>query len=623
MYQGIYFNRQSGPDKYHYYIKDDKKGINCFQYFPTLYKLDPYGEHTTLFGDRASEYQGKYDKNDNTILEKDISKELVALRDFYYQTDNVPSTHNLLYLDIEMEIIGALNPVTIKQANAEITSISLIFNGEKTCFIVDKKGDIQSILEGKKIIISCKNEKDLLKLFLDKWEEIDPTIVCGWNSDYYDIPYLYYRIKKLLGKEVLRLSPIKKIDENLNNPESPITIGLVASLDYMLLLKKFIAKEEPSYKLADIGEKYAKIGKIEFNGSLNDLYRENKELFIDYNIRDVEILEALENKLQFINLAILISHICHTPYESIYFNTVLNEGAILTYLKRKGIVAPNKPTTTNPTIKDILIGDHVMHQRGTPTFEGIVHEINKDRVIIKTLSHQFISRDLRTIRKKDSYSGGYLLDPVPNLYFNLLDLDFTSLYPSLIKTINIGIETLVGSIVTDNNYHQEYSLEKLKLMDPLQEIEVQKLNKYTYELAKNNIQLGKLIKLIEDNKWSVSASGAFFRTDIKSISCEVLEDWFIQRENYRALKKKAGKNEDWENYKLYDLYQMAFKILQNALYGTYAINSWRFTDGYKICSAAITNSGQRLVKGSIDNINYLVEDFLSKDINELKEIFDL
>jgi len=105
----------------------------------------------------------------------------------------------------------------------------------------------------------------------------------------------------------------------------------------------------------------------------------------------------------------------------------------------------------------------------------------------------------------------------------------------------------------------------------------------------------------------------FYRTDQKSIACEVLEDWFDKREHYRGLKKTAGKEEDWVNYKLYDLYQMAFKILQNALYGTYAINSWRFTDGFKICSAAITNSGQRLTKESIAFVNDYISEQLDID----------
>jgi DNA polymerase elongation subunit (family B) len=375
-------------------------------------------------------------------------------------------------------------------------------------------------------------------------------------------------------------------------------------------------KEEQSYKLGDIGTKYAKLGKVEYNGSLDKLFKEDIDKYIDYNIRDVEIIEALEEKLKFVELTVLISHLCHTPYESIYYNTELNEGAILTYLKRKNIIAPNKPTTTNPSIKELEIGDQVTHQRNTPTVEGIIYDIKDNLVTVKTLSNQLVVRYLKTVRKKDSYAGGYLLDPKPGLYSDLSDLDFTSLYPSIIKSLNLGIETLVGRIVTKNNYEQTNSLEKLKEKPQDEIISIQRLDRKTYRLRDAKIKIGDLIELIEENKWSISASGAFYRTDIKSIACEVLEDWFDKREHYRALKKTAGKAEDWANYKLYDLYQMAFKILQNALYGTYAINSWRFTDGFKICSAAITNSGQRLTQESIIFVNQYISDQLGKEYTE-------
>ena len=625
MYQSVFYNRQPGEDQYHYYLRDDKKGIHKFQYWPTLYKLDDEGEHFTLFGERCSAFQGKYDRKDPTIYEKDIDRELVLLRDLYCETDDMPSYHNTLYLDIEIEILGALTPQTIKEANAEVTAIALIdaATKEKTCFILDKQGNIDDLEADGKVIVSCPDENTLLRKFLLKWEQLDPTIVVGWNSDFFDIPYLYYRIKKRLGDEVYRLSPVGKIDEIPSQANSPIRIGLVNSLDYMLLLKKYIMKEESSYKLGDIGTKYAKMGKIEYNGNLDTLFKEDPIKYIEYNIRDVEIIEALEEKLKFIELTVLISHLCHTPYESIYYNTALNEGAILTYLKRKGIVAPNKPTTTNNSIRELELGDHVIHQRGTPTIEGIVYSIEKDAIVVKTFANKYIQRYPKTVRKKDSYAGGYLLDPIPGLYSDVSDLDFTSLYPSIIKSLNLGVETLMGRIVTKDNYEQYNSLEQLKQRDPKEKIHIQKLNKNSYQLKDATIPIGSLIKLIENNEWTISASGAFFRTDIKSIACEVLEDWFDKREHYRALKKKAGKTEDWANYKLYDLYQMAFKILQNALYGTYAINSWRFTDGFKICSAGITNSGQRLVKATIEGIDDMIDEYLEMDVEELKEIFKL
>jgi len=568
-YQAIYYDFLEKT----YHLRDSVEGWQCFKYQPTYYKIDPDGEFPTLDGLRANPTT-KYSKFDLELYEKDINKELVVLRDLYYETDDIPESQNLAYLDIEIEMGGTLTPAYIKSAPMEITAIALIDVNlkQKTCFIVDKTKKIELIDKGDKHIIPCNNEEDLIHKFLNKWEEIDPTIVATYNGNYFDIPYLYYRLCKIVGKKTTsRLSPIRKINEMEWSPDSPIKIGGVSSLDYMLLIKKYIAKEEPSYKLGDIGEKYVKLGKIEYQGNLDQLFKDDINKFIEYNIRDVEIIEALEAKLQFIKLTILISHLCHTPYESIYWNTVLNEGAILTYLKRKGIVAPNKPTTINESLKP------------------------KPGV------------------KEESYAGGYLLDPVPGLYEDLVDLDYTSLYPSIIKTLNLGIETLVGRIKTVNNFQQDLSLEKLQLRDPNEILIVEKLNTKNYRLKSGEISVGKLIKIIKDNKYTISASGAFFTTDKKSIACEVLEDWFEKRDYYKGLRKKAGKSEDWENYKLYDLYQQAFKILQNALYGTYAISSWRFSDGHKICSAAITNSGQRLTKESIDFVNEIINNELKTD----------
>jgi len=627
LYQSIYYS-YSGDDKGICYLRDDKKGWSEFKYHSTVYKLDPDGEYQTLFGDNCSLVQGKFDWHDPAILEKDIQKELAILRDLYYEDDSAPEKHNVIYFDIEIEIIGTLNPQTVREANAQMTSVAIIdvSTGKKYCYIVDESNVIEYVDKDNKEIIPCVNEKDLLSKFLTKWVELDPTIIVGYNSDFFDIPYTYFRIKKILGEEMaLFLSPIKKITDNIYNSHSPITIGGVNSLDYMLLVKKYIMKEESSYKLNDIGLKYAKLGKIEYNGSLDKLFKDNPDKFIEYNLRDVEIIEALENKLQFIKLTILICHLCHVPYESIYYNTVLNEGAILTYLKRKNIISPNKPTTTNKSIKELNIGDEVQHQRGTPTVEGIITYIDEisGKVQVKTKAGTLKERSAKSIRRKESYAGGYLLEPKPGLYSYVSDSDFTSLYPSIIKSLNLGIETLVGRIVTKTNYEQYNSLEKLKEKDPEEIIYIEKLNTKTYNLKPGKVKIKDLVELIEENDWSISASGAFYRNDIKSISCEVLEDWFGKREHYRGLKKQAGKKEDWENYKLYDLYQLAFKILQNALYGTYAINGWRYTDGHKICSASITNSGQRLVKSSIIYADNLIEEYINTDVEKLKKLLNL
>ena len=560
MYQAIHYDFST----YTYHLRDDKSGWHEFKFQPTYYKrVDEYeeGAQPVLTGGWAMPTT-KYNKDDTNLLEKDINKELVVLRELYYKYDDViPSYHNIVHLDIEIEMGGALTPEYIKAAPMPITSIALIDMTTKTkiCFIVDKSKEIEETNQDGKQIIPCGSEKELIKRFLDKWEELDPTIVVGWNSDYFDIPYMYFRIKQVLGDEILRMSPIRKVNYREFNGEIQVSIAGVNHLDYMLLHKKYIMKEEPSYKLGEIGTKYVGLGKLEYEGNLNTLFKNDKNAFIDYNLRDVEIIEKLEEKLKFIELTIMISHICNIPYESIYYNTVMNEGAVLKYLKREGIVSPNKPTTHNPSLK----------------------------------------------ANNASYAGGYLLEPIPGLYFDVIDLDFTSLYPSIIKSLNLGIETLVGRIRVEDNptYEQQHSLEKLKLRNPDEQVTIEKLNKSNYTLKSAQIKIGDLIKLIEKNEYTLSASGAMFRTDEKSVVSTILAGWFDKREYYRGLKKKAGKEEDWENYKLYDLFQHAFKILQNAMYGTFAISGWRYTDGQLICSAAITNSGQRLTCESIDFVN--------------------
>jgi len=601
MYQSILYDFK----EYKYYLKDDKKGVIDFQYTPTYYQR--LGEHEEgalpiLTGGWAKPC--KLQKDNPNILEKDINKELVLLRDYYYkEDDSIPSWHNVVFLDIETEMGGALTSEYIKQSPMPITSIALLDKTTKTeiCFIVDK--NIQEINANGRHVIPCASEKELILKFLDKWEELEPTIVVTWNGAFFDMPWIYYRFCKIVGEnQTLRLSPIRKINVQDWDEANPIRIGLVNHLDYMLLHKKYIMKEEPSYKLNDIGLKYAKMGKLEYDGNLNNLFKLDPNKYVDYNLRDVEIIDKIDENLKFIDLTVMISHICNIPYESIYHSTVLGEGAMLKHLKRLGIVSPNKPTTYNPSLRN--------NSTKLAEAEYKAGNITKE---------QFLE-----LKLKATYAGGYVKDPIPGIYEYLFDIDFTSLYPSIIKGLNIGIETLMGRIYTENNYEQSYSIEKLKEMPKTNVLKIEKLNMNTYRLQETEITVGKLIKFIEDNKWSVAASGAFFRTDKRSAHSEVLEGWFNKREHYRGLKKTAGKAKDWVKYSLYDTYQLAFKILQNGSYGTYAIHSWRYSDGNLICSAAITNSGQRLTKSSIVYTNDLISNkILKMNKEQLQEYFNI
>jgi len=523
LYQSVYYCYR---DK-RYFIRDDEQGFQSFQYQPTYYKRIPEytdGALPVLTGGFAKPTQ-QFDKDDPNLLEKDINKELMILRELYYKSEDVvPKFHNILFLDIETKIGGALTPEFIKEAPMSITAIALLdrTTKQKICFIWDEVGGMKKVENDDKIVIPCISEEELLLKFLTKWEELDPTIVCGYNSSYFDMPYLYYRMRQLLGeRETLRLSPIRKINIQDWDDANQVRIGGVNHLDFMLLKKKYEQRQEPSYKLADLALRYTDLEKIEYEGNLNNLFKEDINTFIDYNIRDVEIIDKLEDNLKFIELTVLISHICNIPYDQIYRNTVMNEGAILKYLKREGIVSPNKPTTHNPYLRNI----------------------------------------------EETYAGGYIKEPNPGLYFDVIDLDFTSLYPSIIKSLNLGIETLVGRIRSEDNinFEQELSLEKLKEKDPDEVLTIEKLDKISYTLSSTTVTVKTLLEIIEENQFTISASGGMFDTSTKSSTATILEGWFKKREHYRDLKKQAGNDKDWVNYKLYDLFQYAFKILQNAL----------------------------------------------------------
>jgi DNA polymerase elongation subunit (family B) len=554
MYQSIYYDRPN----YTYYLRDDEKGWMDFKYTPELYRITPNGTLDTLDGKKALPVS-KYEWKDNSLYEQDVDKCTRVLIDLFKDSDDAPAFHNVVYFDIECEIGGTLTSEYIKTAPMKMTSVAVYDATSKKhyCLILDEKQQLQAV-SGDKEVKPYRTEADMLRGFLDLWESIDPTIITGWNSGFFDVPYLYYRLCNVLGKEqASRLSPIRKFNFTDRNTSQPIEIGGINHLDYMLLFKKFIVKQEPSYKLNDIGEKYVKLGKVEYEGSLDKLFTDDISKFIEYNIRDVEIIIELEKKMKFIELTVAIGHLCHVPYEKIYLSTSLNDGAILTYLKRQNIVSPNKPTTVNPILKE--------------------------------------STD-------EEYAGGYLKDPVPGLYEWVIDLDFTSLYPSIIRSLNIGIETLVGRIVNSGKYDNQWTYAELKLMDREELVTIEKLNE-NFTVSRTQVTIGKIINLIEANAWITSASGAIFRTDKSSVVCEVLTDWFNKRVEYKNLMKKALKAGDHVKAEFYDRRQHAYKIKLNDVYGCYAINSWRYTDGHKMISSAITLTGQRVIQESINFVN--------------------
>ena len=583
MYQSICYD--SREKKYH--LRDDKLGWNSFEYQPTFYKPDPQGQYLTLFGDKVSPtktYSGD-------CYETDVDKHTRVLVDLYSESDDTPEYHNTVFFDIECEIAGALTPQTVANAPTKITSIALYDNTLKQyyCYILDEDQLLTNSEKDNTFVISCINEKVLLQTFLDKWEQMDPTIISGWNSEFFDVPYTYNRIAKVLGKsQADRLSPIRKVFVGETEGEQVVKIGGINHLDYMLLFKKYVTKQEPSYALGNIGTKYVKLGKIEYYGSLDKLFKEDVQKFIEYNIRDVEILVKLEEKMKFIDLTVTVGHLCHTTYDNIYYSTALNDGAILTYLKRKNIVSPNKPTTSNPQLGGL----------------------SRKKAEIDYKAGRITKEQYEEVIELSEYAGGYLKDPEPGLYEWVIDLDFTSLYPSIIRSLNIGIETLVGRIVNKHKTDNQWSLEELKNMDPNTKITVEKLLP-DKTLKLTDTTAGIMYNFVKNNNLIISAPGVIFDKNKQSVVCEILTDWFNKRVEYKNLMKKAYKvDNDPAMGEFYNRRQHAYKIKLNDVYGVFALNSWRYTDGHKMISKAITLTGQRLTQESIKFCNKIMNERL-------------
>ena len=289
MYKNCYVQR--GEEWNHYRIHlwtDEGYSIEDYQNYGYLECSPAQATHTGLKGEHLKKIYN-WQRNDIGLHYTDHTRGNIHTKFLIdkYGDDDTPSvTHREVFFDIEIEIGGALTPEYIKKAPKPVTSIALWDKqlDDWKIIILDKDNKIEHTVDKQgREVIPVKRESDLLEKFLNTLEEIEPDILIGYNSDYFDIPYLYYRIKNTLGDRYAnRMSPIKIVEEQTWNEDVPIRIAGVTSLDYMRLHKKYSFKDEPSFKLDALGEKYVGQKKIEYEGSLDRLFAEDKEKFIEF-----------------------------------------------------------------------------------------------------------------------------------------------------------------------------------------------------------------------------------------------------------------------------------------------------------------------------------------------------
>ena len=433
----------------------------------------------------------------------------------------------------------------VEKAENELTAIGLHDSAANQYYvlIMDKSGKMVEKKTDKAIVIPFVDERDMILKYLDLYEYINPTIVTGWNIDYFDTPYLYNRIKRVLGqKHANRLSPI---GECFWSPyRKRFFMAGVSYLDYLGLYKNFTYTELDNYRLDSIAMRELGRGKIEYKGNLDILFRDDIEKFIEYNLVDVQLVVDMDAKLQFIDTARGICHAGHVPYEDFVYSSKYLEGALLTYLKRKNIVAPNKPADRQERMQALRDND------------------------------------------QEKFIGAYVKAPIVGKYDWIYDLDLTSLYPSIIMTLNISPETKVAKI--DNWDAQKYMKGEID----------------EFFIGNRTISKENLKKLLEESKYSVSSNGVMYRTDKPGCIPDILDLWFSQRVEFRKLEKQFGESGDKEKYAFYKKRQLVQKILLNSLYGVLGLPAFRF---YDVDNAeAVTLTGQTVIKSTADmaNIKY-------------------
>jgi DNA polymerase elongation subunit (family B) len=308
-----------------------------------------------------------------------------------------------------------------ESANEPVTAITVKMNG---IFNVFGCGNYTPTSENIKYN-KCSDENELLMRFIDYWKNNYPDALTGWNTTYFDIPYLVNRITKVCGAPIAsKLSPWGRFTERTatihGKLQKSFSILGISQLDYIELYKKYAPKNhQESYSLNHIAHVELNEKKLNYDayGSLRNLYKENYQKFIEYNVQDVNLVDKIDQKLKLISLAIELAYDAKVNFNDIFGQVRMWDNIIFNELKNRHIVIP----------------------------------MNKDT------------------NKESQYTGAFVKDPTIGLHKWIASFDINSLYPSLIQGFDISPENLVEdkrmNVSIDSLLNQEVDTSSLKKDD--------------------------------------------------------------------------------------------------------------------------------------------------------------
>lgn len=530
---------------YYFYIESDKgpyRDING----RTLRKLEFSNNHE--FYSAKEEYKA----DDVKLYESDINPIYKILSEKYY--NKKIGNLNYTFFDIEVDYKPDKGFPLPEECYAEVNAISLYHSKKDEMVLLVllpdngkwTAADIPQDCHDNARVVICKNEIDLLTKFFE--EIADSDILSGWNSDGFDIPYLYYRVTKIMGKIWANKlcfagahEPRIKEVEVFGNPQNRIELSGRVHVDYLELFKKFETTTRPSFTLDAISEEVLpEEKKMEFECSLYELYYDYFPDFCRYNIRDTVVLKGFERKLGYMGIAIATYH--------------------------------SATALMNDVLGTVRIVESTM--------------INKCHYVLNTILPD--SKEPTMLSGK--FAGALVIDPNPGLHEWTASTDFKSLYPSIIRTLNISPEKIIGQFHNDFVAYEEISKKSEKPLTIIYEDNSSETHK-AFEWA----------TILKDKHQSLSGYGTVFDQSSKGFIPDILAEWYDERVKYRklsavakdnmkALAKKYDKGETMslEDTKAYEAFnvekeyyhklQFIKKILLNSAYGCLGNMFFKFYD---------------------------------------------
>ena len=490
----------------------------------TFYYKDLKGKYKSIYGDNLSRIICKNTKDfrkevainrNKELFESDINPIFQCLSENYLNKD-APKLQ-VAFFDIETDFDPERGFADPSDPFMPITAITVNLQWSDSLFTLalpPKTLSMQQaqaeVAEWKDDIILYENEAEMLQTFLDLIQDAD--IISGWNSEGFDIPYTVNRVSRILSKDDTRrfclwkqLPKKREYEKFGKTAETYDFVGRV-HLDSLELYRKYTYEERHSYRLDAIGE--AEIGerKTVYEGTLDQLYNNDFRKFIEYNRQDVALLDKLDRKLRFIDLSNELAHANTVLLKTTMGAVAVTEQAIINESHYRGFQVPNRTKQSD---------------------------------------------------NNTAAAGAYVAFPKKGVHKWIGSMDLNSLYPSVIRALNMAPETIIGQLrpdSTEETIQNAITLEKKSfaaawegrfgsleyeaVLDKRKDIMI------TVDFENQPSQVmsaAEIHKLIYDSNmpWMLSANGTIFTTEYEGIIPGLLKRWYAERKDLQTMKKKA------------------------------------------------------------------------------------